>query len=85
MAETVANLLDLLKETWTDDRLNRQFYSKTSWLDRVEKTNKYTIGRQAQVPVEPSELGRPVPGGQRDRGVAGDRAVTGRRAGGVRG
>lgn len=66
MAETVANLLDLLKEVWTDDRLNRQFYSKTTWLDKVEKTNKYTIGRQAQVPVETS-----LPGGSTTHTAAG--------------
>jgi hypothetical protein len=57
-AETVANLSDLLKEVWTQDRLEGQFYSEHRFLDRIEKTNKYTIGRQAQVPVEIS-----LPGG----------------------
>lgn len=58
MAETFANLLDLTKEVWTDNRLQKQFYDKNLWLDRVEKTNKYTIGRRAQVPIEKS-----LPGG----------------------
>ncbi|MGH2761384.1 MAG: hypothetical protein ACRDLD_02190 [Thermoleophilaceae bacterium] len=66
MAETVANLLDLLKEVWTQDRLEGQFYNENRWLDKVEKTNKYTIGRQAQVPVELS-----LPGGSTTHTAAG--------------
>lgn len=50
--ESVSNLLNLYKEVWTDDRLNKQFYSEARFLDRIQKTNKYTIGRQAEVPVE---------------------------------
>ena len=57
-SETVTNLFDLLKEVWTQDRLERQFYNKNQWLDKVEKTNKYTIGREALVPLEKS-----LPGG----------------------
>jgi hypothetical protein len=57
-SETVANLLDLLKEVWTQDRLEKQFFDGTRWFDKIEKTNKYTIGRQAQVPLETS-----LPGG----------------------
>ena len=58
MAESVANLFDLLKEVWTQDRLEKQFYSESRFLDRIEKTSKYTIGRRAQVPIESS-----LPGG----------------------
>lgn len=58
MTETLANLLDITKEVWTQDRLERQFYNKNLWLDKVEKTNKYSIGRKAHVPVEKS-----LPGG----------------------
>lgn len=66
MAETVANLFDLLKEVWTQDRLEKQFYSETRFLDKIEKTPKYTIGRRAQVPVETS-----LPGGYTVHSAAG--------------
>jgi hypothetical protein len=65
-SESVANLFDLLKEVWTQDRLEKQFYDGTRFLDRVEKTNKYTIGRQAQVPVETA-----LPGGTSTKLAAG--------------
>ncbi len=68
--EAVANLLELLKEVWTQDRLERQFYPGTRWLDKVEKTNKYTIGRQAQVPVEIA-----LPGGDSSVPTAGSSAL----------
>lgn len=51
MAQTVANLFDVLKEVWTQNRLEKQFYDDTRWFDSVERTNKHTIGRRAQVPV----------------------------------
>lgn len=65
MAENVSNLSEVLKEVWTQDRLEAQFYSEHRFLDKVEKTNKYTIGRQAQVPLELSYPGgySAVPGG----------------------
>lgn len=65
-SETVANLLDITKEVWTQDRLEKQFYSETRWFDKVEKTSKYTIGRQAQVPLEVS-----LPGGTTTLNAAG--------------
>lgn len=64
--ETVSNLNDLLKEVWTQNRLEKQFYNEFRWLDKVTRTNKYTIGRQAQVPVEGS-----LPGGESTFGPAG--------------
>ena len=57
-SETVSNLTDVLKEVWTQDRLEKQFYDGTRWADKVERTNKYTIGREALVPLETS-----LPGG----------------------
>jgi hypothetical protein len=68
--ESVSNLSELLKEVWTQDRLEKQFYSGTRWLDKVEKTNKYTIGRQAQVPLELS-----LPGGTTTTLAAGSSAL----------
>lgn len=49
--QTVANLSSILKEVWTADSLAKQFYDGTPWLDRLEKTNKYTIGDHASVPL----------------------------------
>jgi hypothetical protein len=67
MAQTVATFTDVLKEVWTSDRLEKQFYSETPFLDRIERTNKYTIGKQAQVPLHVGRSGgestRPAAGG----------------------
>lgn len=66
MTETLANILDVTKEVWTQDRLEKQFYDGHRWLDRVERTNKYTIGREAKVPLETS-----LPGGTTSLSSAG--------------
>jgi hypothetical protein len=52
MADTLANILDLTKEVWTQDRLEKVFYNENRFLDKIEKTNKYSIGRKALVPLE---------------------------------
>lgn len=69
-AESVSNLSDLLKEVWTQDRLERQFYDGTRFTDKIERTNKYTIGRQAQVPLETA-----LPGGTTSTLAAGSSAL----------
>ena len=69
-AESVSNLTDVLKEVWTQDRLERQFYDGTKWLDKVERTNKYTIGRKATVPLETS-----LPAGTTTTSSAGSAAL----------
>ncbi len=69
-AETVSNLSNLLKEVWTQDRLERQFYAETRLADKIEKSNKYTIGRQAQVPLETS-----LPGGTSTVPISGSSAL----------
>lgn len=51
VSQTRANLLDILRETFTADRLARMFYDKTPWLDQLQKTSKYTIGKTAKVPL----------------------------------
>src|SRR4051794_36412826 len=56
-SQTVSNLQDILKEAWTPDRMNKQFYDEAPWLDRLEKTEKYTIGKQAQVPLHTDRSG----------------------------
>lgn len=67
MAQTVATFTDVLKEVWTSDRLEKQFYDELPFLNRIERTNKYTIGKQAQVPLHVGRSGgestRPAAGG----------------------
>lgn len=42
---------EVLKEVWTQDRLEKQFYDQNLLLDQIEKTSKYRVGRVAKVPV----------------------------------
>jgi hypothetical protein len=42
---------DVLKEVWTQDRLEKQFYDQNLLLDTIEKTSKYKVGKVAKVPV----------------------------------
>src|SRR3954466_12634267 len=67
MAQTVATFTDVLKEVWTSDRLEKQFYDENPFLDRIQRTNKYTVGKQAQVPLHVGRSGgesaRPAAGG----------------------
>ena len=55
MAMDYAAIEDILKEVWTQDRLEKQFYDQNILLDQIEKTSKYRVGRVAKVPVH---LGR---------------------------
>lgn len=55
--QTVSGLTDVLKEVWTSDRLEKQFYDETPWLSRLERTSKYTIGKQAMVPIHKGRSG----------------------------
>lgn len=51
MAQTLANINAVLKDVWTQSRLEKQFYDGTIILDKIEKTNRHTIGKQALVPL----------------------------------
>ena len=51
MAQTATGLLNVLKEAWTSDRIQRQFLSDDSPLSRLEKVKATMIGKQAQTPV----------------------------------
>lgn len=57
MAQTVANLANVLKEVWTASELSKQFYAQYPLLDRLEKTDRYTIGDHASVPLQTSRAG----------------------------
>lgn len=57
MAQTVANLADVMKEVWTQDRLEKQFYDRFDWLQKIEKTSSFTIGKKAVVPIHAGRSG----------------------------
>lgn len=57
MAQTVANFGDVMKDVWTSSKLEKQFYDDNPLLDRIERTNRFTIGAQAQVPIHKGRSG----------------------------
>jgi hypothetical protein len=61
MAQTVAGLADVLKEAWTSDRLEKQFYDENPFLDALTKgsyeTKKSKIGEKAIVPIHKGRSG----------------------------
>lgn len=67
MAQTVANLVDVMKEVWTQDRLEKQYYDQNPLLSKIEKTNRFTIGEKAFVPLQKGRGGgygaKPAAGG----------------------
>lgn len=67
MAATVAAYADVMKEVWTADRLEKQFYDKNPFLDRVEKTSRFHTGDKAVVPIHKGRSGgysvKPAAGG----------------------
>jgi hypothetical protein len=46
-----------LKETWTQDDFETQFYDNHPLLEDIEKTDKHTIGEYANVPLELTRSG----------------------------
>lgn len=57
MAQTVSNLADVMKEVWTQDRLEKQFYDRFDWLQKIEKTSAFTHGKKAVVPIHAGRSG----------------------------
>jgi hypothetical protein len=61
MAQTVANLADVLKEAWTSDRLEKQFYDENPFLNAITKgqfeVSKTRIGEKAIVPIHKGRSG----------------------------
>ena len=47
MAQTATTLLNVLKEAWTDDQLQKQFEDGNGPLARIEKVKSMMIGKQA--------------------------------------
>lgn len=61
MAQTVANLTDVLKEVWTSDRLEKQFYDDNPFLQAIEQgqyeVSTSRIGEKAIVPIHKGRSG----------------------------
>jgi hypothetical protein len=54
---TVADRVKIAKEVWTASKLEKQFYDKAPVLDRIERTNKNTIGEEFKVPIHKGRSG----------------------------
>lgn len=57
MAQTIANLASVMKDAWTSDRLQKQFYDENPFLKRIESVTATMIGEQAQVPIHSGRSG----------------------------
>jgi hypothetical protein len=57
MAQTVANLTDVLKEAWTSERIEKQFYDENPLLSRIQKFEATMIGEKAIVPIHKGRNG----------------------------
>jgi hypothetical protein len=57
MATTVANQLDIAKEVWDSDSLEKQFYDDYPFLKQIEKRQRVVIGKRAQVPLHVQRAG----------------------------
>lgn len=51
MPTTVAGQLDIAKEVWDSDSLEKQFYDDYPFLKQIEKRQRVVIGKRAQVPL----------------------------------
>lgn len=57
MSADLSAYTDALKEVWTQDTLETQFYEGNPFLDQIEKTSSHTIGEKAIVPLKVSRNG----------------------------
>lgn len=57
MAQTVANLASVIKDAWTSDRVQKQFYDENPLLDALDSVDGTMIGLQAQVPIHKNRSG----------------------------
>ena len=49
--QTSTTLADVTREVFTASRLEKQFYDKEDWLSRIERTDRWTVGKKAVVPI----------------------------------
>src|SRR4051794_39393222 len=45
------------KQIWTSDRLEEQLYQDTPTLSEIEKTNRFSVGKEAVTPLHVSRNG----------------------------
>jgi hypothetical protein len=57
MPTTVATQLDIAKEVWDSDSLEKQFYDDYPFLKTIEKRQRVVIGKRAQVPLHSQRAG----------------------------
>lgn len=57
MAATRSSLEVALDRVWTQRRFEEQLYEENRFLDKLKKTNRYTIGEVARVPLHVSRNG----------------------------
>jgi hypothetical protein len=57
MPTTVASQLDIAKEVWDSDSLEKQFYDDYPFLKTIEKRQRVVIGKRAQVPLHSQRAG----------------------------
>jgi hypothetical protein len=57
MPTTVAGQLDIAKEVWDSDSLEKQFYDDYPFLKAIEKRQRVVIGKRAQVPLHTQRAG----------------------------
>lgn len=57
MAATLSSLNAALKRVWTQQTLEDQLYQETPFLDKLKKTDRYTVGETARVPLHVSRNG----------------------------
>jgi len=50
-ASTRTTLADITKEVWTASRLEKQFYPKNDFFSKIERTDRWTHGNKAVVPI----------------------------------
>jgi hypothetical protein len=77
MAATLASLNVALQRRWTQQTLEEQLYQETPFLDRLKKTDKYTVGETARVPLHVSRNGgyTPLPEGGGTLNAAGNQGL----------
>lgn len=57
MPTTVASQLDIAKEVFDSDTLEKQFYDQYPFLEMIEKRQRVVIGKRAQVPLHAQRAG----------------------------
>jgi len=57
MAQSVANLTSVMKDAWTSQRVQKQFYNENPILEKIKTVQGTVMGLQAQVPIHKTRSG----------------------------